>query len=133
MITFTVPAVPVAQPRPKATLRGGHAAVYEAKAGHAIHSFKATARMAAAAAYTGAPLKGPLRAELSFVFASKKKERTWKATRPDADNLAKGLLDSLNGTLYVDDNQICELTITKVHAAHGEQPHVVVEIEELYA
>lgn len=131
MITFTVPAVPVAQPRPKATTVNGMARMYEAKKSHGIHAFKATARMAAAAAYAGPPLDGPLGAELDFVFASKKSKRCWKSTKPDLDNCAKGLLDALNGTLYKDDGQVVLMVLTKEHAAKGEQPHVKVKITQL--
>lgn len=35
-------------------------------------------------------------------------------TRTDVDNLAKFVLDSLNGILYEDDRQICSLHVTKV-------------------
>lgn len=44
IIRFSVPAIPLAQPRPRATIRGAHAAVYEAGSKHPIHAFKATMR-----------------------------------------------------------------------------------------
>lgn len=131
-ICFTIPAVPVAQPRARATTVHGQARMYEAKKTHPIHAFKATARMAAAAAYSGPPLDGPISASLTFVFASKtKRMRKPKATKPDCDNLAKGLLDSLNGLLFVDDGQVVELNVSKWHATGDEQPHVQVVIEQL--
>jgi len=33
--------------------------------------------------------------------------------KPDSDNIAKAILDSLNGLAYKDDNQITELTVIK--------------------
>ena len=32
---------------------------------------------------------------------------------PDADNLAKMIMDALNGHVYVDDKQVCELVVRK--------------------
>ena len=45
------PAVPVAQPRPKARSFAGRAQMYEAGKEHPIHAFKATCRMAASRRY----------------------------------------------------------------------------------
>jgi Holliday junction resolvase RusA-like endonuclease len=47
------------------------------------------------------------------------------AGRPDLDNLAKLLLDALNGILWVDDAQICRLVIEKRYA---ELPATVLEV-----
>ena len=123
-VKFTVPAVPVAQPRARATTVNGQARMYEAKKSHAIHDFKASVRLAASQAYSGPPIEGPLQATLCFVFQSKSKQRRYKATKPDTDNLAKGLLDSLNGLLYRDDGQVVRLHVEKWHASKDEQPHV---------
>lgn len=123
-IAFTVPTLPVAQPRAKATAINGKARMYEAKKEHPIHTFKATIRLAAAQLHAGEPEKGALGARLTFVFPMKKKARIHKATKPDVDNLAKGVLDTLNGLLYVDDGQVADLTIRKWHAGADEQPHV---------
>lgn len=36
--------------------------------------------------------------------------------RPDADNIAKAVLDALNGLTFHDDAQICELTVVKLYS-----------------
>ena len=46
----------------------------------------------------------------------------------DADNLAKIVLDALNGVAYEDDKQITKLTVTKVY---GKDPRVEVTLKEL--
>lgn len=46
----------------------------------------------------------------------------------DADNLAKIVLDALNGVAYEDDKQITKLTVTKVY---GNDPRVEVTLREL--
>lgn len=136
MIQFTVRAVPVAQPRARATSIGGMARLYEAKKSHPIHAFKASVRLAAAQEYSGPPLDGPLYVCATFVLprpksATKKRSdnpRYRHTGKPDCDNLAKSVLDSLNGTLFTDDSQVCELHVKKFVAAADEQPHVVVTI-----
>ena len=47
--------------------------------------------------------------------------------KPDADNLAKAILDALNGVAYPDDAQIVKLTVRK---RYGEADMVHVLIEE---
>jgi len=46
--------------------------------------------------------------------------------KPDIDNVAKAILDALNGVIYKDDNQIVELHIKKLYS---DNPRVVVKIE----
>lgn len=136
LVTFVVPAVPIAQPRPRATAVNGRARMYEAKAGHAVHAFKASVRLAAQQAYDGPPFDGPLFARLEFIFP-RPKNMIWKtrpmprgmhAKKPDVDNLVKSVLDALNGTLFADDSQIVECHIAKHIASGDEQPHVKVDI-----
>jgi Holliday junction resolvase RusA-like endonuclease len=138
MIEFIVPAIPVAQPRARATSIGGHARVYEPK-DHPIAAFKASVRLAASGAFSGAPLQGPLRVDCLFLFPRPKsllfKKRDMPRVRhvkkPDADNLCKSVLDSLNGLAWLDDCQVCEMVATKWIAAGDEQPHVLVRVTEL--
>jgi len=82
IITFTVPGVPVAQPRVKATRRGNHAGVYAPtkKANgrsNGIAEWKAMVRKCAADACQGAPFEGPIAVQLVFVFP-RQKNRIWK-------------------------------------------------------
>lgn len=129
-IAFSVPAVPVAQPRQRHALIAGHVRNYTPTKSP-VNEYKATLRLAASQAYSGPPLQGPLVAVIVFVFPSKtKRSRKPKATRPDCDNLAKATLDALNSLLYGDDSQIVSLRVEKWHASGDEQPHVNVLIHE---
>lgn len=140
-IEFTVPAVPVAQPRPRATSANGYTRMYEAKGDHAIHTFKAAVKIAANAEHRGTPLTGPLDVALTFVLP-RPSEMVWKrkpmprvpafAKPQDCDNLAKGFLDALNKLIYEDDRQVCVLSVTKMIAAGDEQPHVYAVIKDYY-
>lgn len=48
--------------------------------------------------------------------------------KPDADNISKIILDSLNGLAYVDDAQVTCLLVFK---EYGYEDKVIVEIEEI--
>lgn len=137
-IAFRVPALPVAQPRTRATSIHGHARAYQPTGG-AIATFKATVRHMAAVAFKGSPLDGPLRVDIEFVFP-RTKSQTWKtrpmpriphAKKPDRDNLDKAVLDALNGLLWVDDAQVCDGRLTKWIAAGDEQPHVAITVSRV--
>jgi Holliday junction resolvase RusA-like endonuclease len=101
-----------------------------------VNAYKAAARFAAAEAYQGQPLDVPITLLVQFVFprpASVRKkdgtERLPHLTRPDVDNLAKALLDALNGQLWVDDSRVYQASLNKFKAAQGEQPHTEVIVK----
>lgn len=48
--------------------------------------------------------------------------------KPDADNIAKIVLDSLNGLAYKDDNQISELLVLK---HYSDENKIIVKLEEI--
>ena len=149
MIHFVVPAVPVAQPRQRHRViqcKGGKAfATNYTPARDPVNAFKASVRMAAAAAYSGPPLTGPLQVDMIFVLPRTKPSwlkkdsswwESWKAgiriphavARNDRDNLAKSTQDALNEVLWVDDGQIFRGVIEKWLAADTEQPHVEIRV-----
>ena len=138
MIEIVVNAIPIAQPRARATSVGGIARVYESRT-HPVAAYKAQVRFVASQVHCGAPLAGPLRIDLCFVF-SRPKSLIWKTRemprlrhvkKPDVDNLAKSVFDALNGLIFIDDCQICECGITKWIASGDEGPNTVIRINEL--
>jgi Holliday junction resolvase RusA-like endonuclease len=50
--------------------------------------------------------------------------------KPDIDNVAKGIMDSLNKIAYLDDNQVVGLITNKYYA---DEPKIVIKIEEWIA
>lgn len=79
----------------------------------------------------------PFKAKIIVIFkppvsTSKKKLRELNGKpyikKPDLDNIAKGILDSLNGLSYKDDNQIIELNIKK---EYGLENKIIIELEEI--
>ncbi len=134
MFRIVVPAIPIAQPRPRAAVCGQRAAVYHAKG--PVDAFKATVRLAAAEVYRGPPLDGPVCVNLVFTFP-RPKSMIWKikpmprlrhAKKPDRDNLDKAVLDALTGLMWRDDAQVCDGSITKWIAAGDEQPGVEITV-----
>ena len=49
------------------------------------------------------------------------------AKKPDCDNIAKIILDSLNGIAYADDKQIISLSVEKYY---GDTPKVCLILQE---
>lgn len=146
MIHFTVPAVPVAQPRPRACMVGSGAGarpgIIGAKAKHPTNAFKAAVAHAAALAYAGPPLAMPLVMRIVFVFPRPAAKR-WK-TRPmprepyaakknDWDNCGKAVCDALNKRLFADDGLLYDVHVERWIASGDEQPHVEVTIAEATA
>ena len=143
MITFTVPAVPVAQPRQRQRVvkgKGGKIFAHNyTPTKHPANAFKATARMAAQQAYDGSPLQGPVYVSMLFVmprpkamqWKRKPMPREWHDKKPDCDNLVKAILDALNGLMWGDDCQVSAAPPVKVIASGDEQPHVEVAVMSL--
>lgn len=82
------------------------------------------------------PQGTPLRVEIRAFFPipssfSKKKRDALKDTphikKPDADNVAKAVVDALNYLAFHDDSAICDLITIK---RYSENPRVEVRIEE---
>ena len=84
------------------------------------------------------PSEKPFKAKITSVFATakslskkKKEELLFKLDytgKPDVDNIAKIILDSLNGLIYKDDKQVTALLVFK---NYGEENKIIVELEEM--
>lgn len=74
-------------------------------------------------------LQGPLYVKIAFSLPRPASVvRLWPFVKPDLDNLAKSVLDGLNGVAFGDDAQICAMDLVKrYHADTG----VTVEIYPL--
>lgn len=83
------------------------------------------------------PIEKPLEAIIKVYFEapkslSKKKRISLMYTpydkKPDCDNLAKTILDALNGLAYKDDKQITYLLVEKLY---GTENKIEVDLEEI--
>lgn len=142
LIAFTVPSVPVAQPRQRHRvlhLGGRTIAQNYTPTKSPVNEFKATIKLACSAAYNGPPLEGPLRVDVVAVFPRPKSmtkkrgpnPRVPHTKKPDRDNLDKAVLDALKGLLFVDDCQAWCGEVTKWIAAGDEQPHVTIAVRNV--
>ncbi len=84
------------------------------------------------------PLKGAIKAEVSFYFLipksfSKKKREEMDGTYcigvSDLDNLEKAIYDSLNDVMFEDDKQIVEHTTRKKWVK--ERPRIEIELKNI--
>ena len=137
-IRFTIPGVPVAQPRQRHRViqSGGRAfATNYTPSTHPVAAFKALTRLAASQVYSGSPLDCPLVMLVVFVFqrpaSVRKRDGTGRLPhtgRPDAENCLKAVQDALEGAVYRNDSLIYDVRAIKWKAAADEQPHTEVEI-----
>lgn len=85
------------------------------------------------------PLEKPLKVRIIAYYdipksTSKKKQKQmldneiFPTIKPDTDNIAKSILDSLNGIAYLDDKQVVKLEVEKYYSISA---NVTVMIEEL--
>jgi Holliday junction resolvase RusA-like endonuclease len=82
------------------------------------------------------PIKGAIRLHVEFAFPhlsrTPKRERDlaiYKTTKPDTDNMIKGLKDAMTELgFWLDDAQVC---IEDVRKYHYKKPAIYVEIEEI--
>lgn len=73
------------------------------------------------------PAAGPVSLSLLFVMPTPKRKAplagAW-ACKPDLDKLARSVLDALTGVLYVDDQQVDSMDLSKRFHGVGEEPGV---------
>lgn len=150
MLSVRVDGIPVPQPRPRATVardRSGRA-VIDPKTGREritvfsnsanVSDWKKLVHLTVSRAW-GKPIcqSGPIGVYLEF-FLPRPKRKVWKTkpmprelhtSKPDGDNLAKAVIDALNGLIWNDDNQIADMRSTKYVCAGDEKPGVRITIK----
>ena len=134
MIRFEILGQPIAKQRPRVTRAG--IAYTPSK----TVNYEAIVRYTYQSKYPQQELiLGRIEANITAVFPVPKSYSKKKTTellnghnnydkKPDCDNLAKIILDSLNGIAFKDDSQVTLLHIAK---EYGTQPKVIVELKEI--
>ena len=125
-VSFFVPGKPIGKGRPRFT-----------RAGHTYTpAITALAEKRVAAIASDAMITAQRKPRISrcsvHIIATWPVPKSWTKQRqaaalsndeipgkPDLDNIAKLILDALNGVVYEDDVQVCMLTVTKLY---GETP-----------
>ena len=135
-LMFEIPGEPVAKARPRVVNLRGYSVAYTPEK---TKSFENLVKMMYVNKYKDTKLEGPLSLTIHAFFSipkstSKKLKNEWIHGRcpvikkPDTDNLAKAIADSLNKIAYNDDSQIAEIYVTKEYA---ERPRTMVIIREI--
>ncbi len=134
---IVIPGVPIGKGRPKFSTFNGYPKAYTPKN---TVNYENLVKLAFHQSGAEPFEKGEqLRAEITAYFpipksTSKKKQLEMQSglimhtKKPDADNIAKAILDALNGLAYYDDSQVCELGVVKLY---GEYPRAEVVIKSL--
>ena len=114
MVTFTIPGQPLPKQRPRRSRNGtwySPSRNDERRIGEHVKWQMHEKHVER--------LSGPVALMLRFYRLDKR--------RVDADNLAKAVLDGLNGILYTDDDQVTSLTIEK--HVNQRRPRTEIEVE----
>jgi Holliday junction resolvase RusA-like endonuclease len=129
-ITFSVPGNPVPQPRVRVSTRGGFARAY-VPSKHPVHDYRTQLAMAARLAgltATGEPLDVVIDAVFerpkSHLLKSGVKKTAPRLPRPDVDNVAKAVLDSLQDVMG-DDSLVARLVVAK---SWGQEARTTVRV-----
>lgn len=134
IFTFEIVGEPQGKGRPRFSTRGGFVKTYTPEKTASYENF---VKVCYLNKYKGQKLDGEIIAEIIAYFSipksfSKKKRVQaieWKimpTKKPDTDNIAKTILDSLNGIAFEDDKQVVALLVKKIY---GEEAKVVVTLK----
>jgi len=116
MIRITIPGRPVPKARPRLGVRGRMAYIYTPPATKEYEKLVGWVAKA-----TGCrPVKMPVAVVLDVYIKRKL----------DADNIAKSILDGLNGIAYEDDDQVVELLVRKHKVKRKEEERVEIEVRK---
>ena len=137
LISFFVPIIPVpfarAGQRPKSA-RGKTRYTPKPQADY-MKAVKDYAAIAMRSAGRTTPYPDALRLEMVAVFPhpeswspARKDATKWKTSKPDASNLCKIAEDAMNGVVFEDDAQVCELFVRK---QYGPVPGLTVIVTAL--
>ena len=116
MIEFVVPGRPVPKARPRLGVRGRKAFIYTPPATREYEKLVGWVARCAGCK----PIDGAVAVTLTVYTRGKM----------DVDNMAKSILDGLNGVAYKDDDQVVELLVKKHKVKRKEEERVEIEIRE---
>jgi len=122
MTTFTIPGVPVAKGRAKFARRGAFITAYTPE--KTVNYENLVKMMAAQAMGDTKPLECAVSACIALriippsSWSLKKRQRAidgemYPTSKPDIDNVVKAIFDAMNGIVFLDDKQVCNLNVEK--------------------
>lgn len=127
---FTIPGAPIGKARPVITKNGAFTPKKTA-------SYENLVKLAYPGGITENAVEVSIRAFYQVPKSKSKSQRermlaggVWPMKKPDCDNIAKVILDALNGIAYLDDRQVVRLSVEKRYSAN---PRVEVCLREAKA
>ena len=135
-VEFDIPGIPKGKQRPKVTVQGNYAHAYTPKETVNYENYvKLMYQMCRDRKFLEGAIGAVIRAIFPIPKSTSKKNmelmregKIRHTKKIDCDNLAKIILDSLNGIAYKDDAQVCELSVCKYY---GDEPRVEVRLYEI--
>lgn len=135
MVSFIIKGIPRVKKRPVFSTRGGSVRIYTPKS---TATFENLVKIKAEEQFKH-PLDGSIILAIRFylprpqrlIWKKKPMPEIYSNKRPDIDNLAKSVIDGLNGVAFKDDGQIADLHITKKFHAGDDEPKTVVMIDQV--
>jgi Holliday junction resolvase RusA-like endonuclease len=136
---FWVSGIPAGQPRPRAFIRNGSVRVYDPGT---AEGWKGQIAVAFRDLPFIEPWAGPVALTMKFYFPRPRSHfRTgrhaelmrddspvWHTGKPDSDNLAKAVADTLTHlALWKDDAQVCRMIVSK---QYGDKPGCFISVSE---
>lgn len=138
IVKFTIPGQPIGKGRPKFSTVCGHVTTYTPEK---TANYEALIKYGYQSQCAGIKFekKVPLDVRIVAYFGipsstSKKKAELMRqriirpVVKPDTDNIAKTVMDALNGIAYYDDAQVIDAQVRKFY---DDNPRVVVTIREV--
>lgn len=137
-LSFTVPGVE-GQRRPRASKQGRAVHIYKPASDRdreavILGAFEKAARAAWGRVITapaGTPVRVAIAASRDVRSDLRKRDGDLQpdTSTPDADNIAKSVLDALNGAAWADDAQVDELHVYKLTRERGATASTLINIE----
>jgi Holliday junction resolvase RusA-like endonuclease len=137
MISFSVPGTPVGKGRPKFARRGNFVTTYTPEK---TASYENLVKLHAGSAMKAQqPISFAVCCVINIEvippssWSNKKRMAalcgdTRPTSKPDLDNVAKGIFDAMNGIVWLDDKQVVEMVVRK---RYSERAQAVVEVRAL--
>lgn len=135
MVSFVIKGVPKVKKRPMFSTQGGKLRTYTPKT---TATYENLVKLKAEENFKH-PIDGSISLAIRF-YLPRPKRLIWKRRpmpeiysdkRPDIDNLAKAVIDGLNGIAFKDDGQIADLHITKKFHAGDDEPKTIVIVSNV--
>lgn len=133
---FTIPGKPISKGRPKFARQGNFIRTYTPEKTVNYENLVKLAWMQSGCDKLDGDISAKITAYFSIPKSVSKKRRaylidTYYDKKPDADNIAKAILDALNGIAYEDDSQVVSLEVIKVYNQEDKCDVILEELESV--